>query len=115
MRIAAKWFDGWPRRRAKSHFHIASLDHLQRFEIGGDVEGLDIRELADAVLLEPSEERAHGPVIGHARVVVLDRGGEKLEEAARRAIAGLGDHRRYGQRTLEGRRRDRRRGLGRHR
>jgi hypothetical protein len=51
------------------------------------------------VLLEPGEERAHGPVIGHAGVVVLDRGGKKIEEPARRAIPGVGDHRRHGKRT----------------
>jgi hypothetical protein len=36
------------------------------------VERLDIGELVETVLLEPGEERAHGPVIGHPRVVVLD-------------------------------------------
>jgi hypothetical protein len=32
---------------------------------------LDIGESADAVLLEPGEERAHGPVIGHVGVVIV--------------------------------------------
>ena len=54
---------------------------------------------------------AHGPVIGHARVLVADRGGEEFEEAARGMIAGVGDHRRHGERTAQRRCLDRRRGL----
>jgi hypothetical protein len=46
------------------------------------MERLDIDDPADSVLLEPDEERADRPVIGHARVVVLDRGGEEIEETA---------------------------------
>jgi hypothetical protein len=46
------------------------------------MERLDIDEPADAVLLEPGEERADGPVIRHAGVIVLDRGGEKIQETA---------------------------------
>ena len=49
---------------------------------------------------------ADGPVIGHARIDVLDRGGEETEGTACRPIAGIGDDRRYDQRTAE--RRDRR-------
>jgi hypothetical protein len=84
---------------------------LQRLDIGRDMEGLDIGELANPVLIEPGEERAYGPVIGHARVVVLDRGGDKIEEPACCAIAGIGDHRGHDKRTVQRRRRDRRRGL----
>jgi hypothetical protein len=65
------------------------------------VERLDIGELADVVLVEPGEERAHGPVISHAGVVVLDRCHEKFEEAARRPGAGIRDHRWDGQRTVQ--------------
>src|SRR5262249_10552870 len=35
---------------------IAGLGHLQPIDVGGDMEGLDIVELANAVLLEPGEE-----------------------------------------------------------
>jgi hypothetical protein len=56
---------------------------------------LDIGQLADPVFLDPPKERAHGPVIGQAGVVVFDRGGEELEEAPRGApcsrIAGRPD------------------------
>ena len=69
---------------------------LQHLYIGGDVNGLDIGELADLMLLDPGKEMARGPVIGHARVLVADRGGEEFEEAARGVLAGVGDHRRDG-------------------
>ncbi len=84
---------------------------LQRLYIGGDVHGLDVGELADAVLLDPGEERAHGPVIGHARVLVADVGGEEFQEPARGVIAGIGDHGRHRERAAQRRRLDRRRGL----
>jgi hypothetical protein len=47
------------------------------------------------MLLEPGEEHASGPVLGHARVPVADLGGEKFEEAAGGMVAGVGDHRRH--------------------
>ena len=67
------------------------------------MERLDIGELADAVLIEPGEERAHGAVIGHARVLVADRGGEEFEKAAGGMIAGIGDHDRHRHRAVQGR------------
>ena len=84
---------------------------LQRLDIGGDVDRLDVDELDDAVLLEPGEEMAGGPVIGHPGVLVADVGGEEFEEPARRMIAGIGDRRRHGERAAQRRRLDRRRGL----
>jgi hypothetical protein len=33
-----------------------------------------------------------GAVIGHARILVADGGGEEFEEAARGLVAGLGNH-----------------------
>jgi hypothetical protein len=42
--------------------------------------GLDIGELADIVLLDPVKEVTRGPVIGHARVFVADGGGKELDE-----------------------------------
>ena len=39
-----------------------------------------------------------GPVIGHARVLVADRRGEKFEEA-RGMVAGVGDHSRHERRA----------------
>ena len=75
------------------------------------MERLDIVKLVDAVLLEPGEERAHRSVIGHAGIVVVDRGGEKIEETACRAIAGLDDHCRDRERNPQRRCRDRRRGV----
>jgi hypothetical protein len=75
------------------------------------MEWLDIGELANAVLLEPGEERTDRPVIGHARMIVLDRSGEEFEEPAGCTVTGFGDHCRHGQRAVECRRRDRRRDL----
>jgi hypothetical protein len=63
--------DGRSRGRALLDGAITGVRHPQR-QIGGNVERLDIGELVETVLLEPGEERAHGPVIGHPRVVVLD-------------------------------------------
>ena len=68
---------------------------LQRLDIGGDVQRFDVSELADLVLPDPAKEVAHGPVIGHAGVVVLDRGRKKLEKPPGRPIAGIGDHCRH--------------------
>jgi hypothetical protein len=83
---------------------------LQHLYIGGDVNGLDIGQLADLMLFDPGKEVARGPVIGHARVLVADLCSKKFEETARGMIAGAGDHHRHGyDRTLQLRRRDRRR------
>lgn len=49
------------------------------------MDGLDIGKFADAVNLDPGEERADGPVIGFACVPVANRGGKEFEEAAQRA------------------------------
>jgi hypothetical protein len=56
---------------------------LQSLYIVRDVDRLDVGKLADAVLLDPGKEEARGTVIGHARVLIADRGGEKFDEAAR--------------------------------
>ena len=68
---------------------------LQRLDIGGNVDRLDIGELVDPVLLKPGEEVAYGPVIGHPGVLVADRCGKELQEPARRMIASAGDHCRH--------------------
>jgi len=93
--------DGRPRGRALPDGAIAGIQYRQRLQIGGDVERLDIGQLANAVLLEPGEERTRRRVIGHAGVVVFDRGDEKTEETAGRPITGIGDHRRDGERTAK--------------
>ena len=84
---------------------------LQRLYIGGDVDGLDVGELANTVPLDPGEEVARGPVIGHARVLVTDGDGEELEEAARGMLADVGNHRRYRECAPRCRHLDRRRGV----
>ena len=63
------------------------------------------------MLLDPGEEVARGPVIGHAGVLVADRGGKELEEPTGGMVAGAGDHGRHGERAAQRRRLDRRRGL----
>ena len=77
---------------------------LERLDIGGDVDRLDVGELVNAVLLQPGKKVAHGPVIGHAGVLVADRRSKELQEPARRMIAGVGDRRRHGKRTMKCRR-----------
>ena len=44
-----------------------------------------------AVPLAPGEEIADGPGIGLAGVAVADGGGEELDEAFARLLAGIGD------------------------
>jgi hypothetical protein len=52
-----------------------------------DMHGLDIGELADAVMLGSREKGAHGSVIGHAGVFIADLGGEEFQEPARGMVA----------------------------
>jgi len=70
---------------------------LQRLDIGGDVERLDIGELTDPVAFDPAEELCDRPVIRHPGVLVADGGGEEFEEAAGGVIAGGGDDGRHGE------------------
>ena len=56
---------------------------------------LDVGQPADLVPLDPVEEMARGPVIGHAGVLVADRRREKFEEALRGMVAGICDHPRH--------------------
>jgi hypothetical protein len=77
------------------------LDHRlfkipsKRLDIGGDMERLDIGDLADLVLVAPGEEPRGGAIVRHAGVFVADGGGEEFQEAARGLVAGGGDHARY--------------------
>ena len=83
---------------------------LQPLDIGGDVDRLDVGEFADPVLLDPGEKVAGGPVIGHAGVLVADRGGEELQEAPRGVVTGIGNRGRHRERIAPPRRARRRRG-----
>ena len=60
----------------------------ERLDIGGDVERLDIGDLADLVLVAPGEEPHGGAIVRHARVFVADGGGEEFQKAARGLVAG---------------------------
>jgi hypothetical protein len=64
-------------------------------DIGGDMQRLDIGDLADLVMVAPGEEPLGGSLIGHAGIFVADGGGEKFEEAASGLVAGGGDHPRH--------------------
>ena len=75
----------------------------ERLDIGGDVQRLDIGDLADMVLVAPGEEPHGGAIIGHAGVLVADRRGEEFQEPARGLVAGVGDHARHDDRRREGR------------
>ena len=72
---------------------------LKPLDVGGDVHGLDIGELADPMLLDPGEEGARSPIIGHARVLIADLGGEEFEEPARSMITGIANRSRYRKRA----------------
>jgi hypothetical protein len=95
--------DGRPGSFALLDRRFAGRRYLQRFDIGRDMERLDIGEIADSVLVKPGEERAHGAVISHPGVLVADRGGEEFEKAAGGMIAGIGDHHRHRDRAVQGR------------
>ena len=71
---------------------------LQRLDIGGDVERLDVDEPTDPVALDPGKELCDRPVIRHPGVLVADGGGEELQKPAGGMIAGGGDDRRHGHR-----------------
>jgi hypothetical protein len=65
------------------------------FEALASSQGLDIGQPADPMLDEPGEERTGCPVVGHPRIVVVDRSGEEFQKAARSAFTGVSDHRRH--------------------
>src|SRR5262249_31311004 len=52
-------------------------------------------EVLDAAAVEPVAEEPHGTGVGGACVLVSDVGGEELEEAPRRAVAGATDEGRH--------------------
>src|SRR5712691_9196655 len=54
--------------------------------VGGDSNGLDLREFKPA-LVAPVEELLDRARVGHARVAVADAGGEEFDEAAAGALA----------------------------
>ena len=66
---------------------------LQILDEGGDVEGLHVGELSDAAGLAPGGEASRGAQVGPAGVVVVDLGGEKLQDAPG-GLGGRGEQRR---------------------
>ena len=67
----------------------------ESLDIGGDMERLDIGDLANLVPVDPGEEPHGGVVIGLPRVLVADGGGKEFKEATRGLFAGLGDPARH--------------------
>jgi hypothetical protein len=61
------------------------------------VDRLDIDEFHNPMFIEPSEEIADTPVIGHAGVLVADRRGKEFQKTARRVSSGIGDGRWHGE------------------
>ena len=55
---------------------------LQFFDVGGDVDRLDLAQVGDATPLRPGGEAACSPGVGFAGVRVPDMGGEELDDAA---------------------------------
>ena len=58
---------------------------LQVFDERGDVDGLNVDELVDAVRVAPGGEAARGAQVGLAGVVVVELGREKLENTRGRS------------------------------
>jgi hypothetical protein len=54
---------------------------IEEDDEGGDVEGLHVGELADAVAVAPFRKPARGVQVRLAGVVVVDLGGEEFEDA----------------------------------
>ena len=54
---------------------------------------LDVGDAANAVPVAPAEKVANRAVVSHARVLVTDGGGKKLQEPACGLVAGVGDRR----------------------
>ena len=73
---------------------------LQLFHESGDVEGLHVGELADAVGFAPGRKAARGVQVRPAGVVVVDLRGEELDEA--RATYGVGVNSVAGSRSVDG-------------
>jgi hypothetical protein len=48
-----------------------------------------------------ADREAHGPVIGHARVLVVDVGGKEFQEPARGMITGIGNGGRHRERAAQ--------------
>lgn len=67
----------------------------ERLDIGGDVQRLDIGELAEFVVIAPVEEPRDGAIVRLPRVLVADGGGEEFQKAAGGMVAGGGDHARH--------------------
>ena len=84
---------------------------LQRLDIGGDVQRFDVSELADLVLPDPAKEVAHGPVIGHAGVLIANLCCKEFQEPSDRVVAGACDHRRHSDHAPHCRRLNQRRAL----
>ena len=55
---------------------------LQFFDVGGDVDRLDLAQVGDATPLRLGGEAACSPGVGFAGVRVPDMGGEELDDAA---------------------------------
>ncbi len=53
---------------------------LQRFDVRGDRDGLNVFEILIPGAFDPSQELLNRPVIGGSRVSVADRDRKKLEE-----------------------------------
>jgi len=69
---------------------------LQRLDIGGDMDRLDIGELPDLVALDPGEELRHRPVVRHPGVFVADGGGEMPAAAPSEIIDADNERKRGG-------------------
>lgn len=60
-------------------------------DIGGDVQRLDVSQLADVVTVAPGEEPADRGHVGLPGVLVADGGGEEFQEAPGGVLAGVGE------------------------
>ncbi len=63
-------------------------------DIGGDVNGPDLVQVVDPLVLAPVKEAGYGPVIRLAGVGVPDGGGEEIDETPGGLLTGP-QHRRW--------------------
>ena len=61
---------------------------VQLLHVGGHVDGPDVGQLRQAVVLAPGQEAGDGAIVGFPGMGVADGGGEEIDEAPGGALPG---------------------------